>query len=150
MMTRRILFIGVTAVIVAIQLIRPDRNTDRRQSEFDMARHYMMPDKVQAILRQSCYDCHSNNTNYPWYAEVQPISWWLNSHIRNGKEELNFSEFGSYTSRKQKSKLKAIKNSIADSTMPLPSYLIIHGKARLSELDKRAVAQWIDGITDSL
>lgn len=137
-------------IIVMIQFVRPTQNKDKRISDADITRLYAVPDELGAILRNSCFDCHSSNTNYPWYANIQPMGWWLASHIREGKNELNFSDFGSYSQRKQSSKLEAIKNSITDETMPLPSYVFIHRKTKLSAEEKEKIKIWINDIQDSL
>lgn len=109
-----------------------------------------MEGKIKGILRNSCYDCHSNNTNYPWYSQIQPSGWWLASHIKKGKEELNFNEFGSYSFRRQQSKLKAISNTIKDGTMPISSYTMIHKNARLSKAEQDLILNWIEETKDNL
>ena len=140
------LFIG----FVAIQFIQPPRNQSNRVLSTDIKRVYPAPGMVLAVFQNSCYDCHSNNTGYPWYSFIQPAGWLMSSHIKNGKANLNFSEFGAYSNRKQQSKLQAIANSIKDKTMPLPSYTFLHKKAELSTEDKAAILDWIKTITDSL
>ena len=140
------LFIG----FVAIQFIQPPRNQSNRVLSTDIKRVYPTPGMVLAVFQNSCYDCHSNNTGYPWYLFIQPAGWLMSSHIKNGKANLNFSEFGAYSNRKQQSKLQAIANSIKDKTMPLPSYTFLHKKAELSTEDKAAILDWIKTITDSL
>ena len=137
-------------VLVLIQFIRPARNTSGQAYPADISQIYPMQENVQGILKTSCYDCHSNNTDYPWYANVQPGGWWLTSHIRKGKEELNFNEFGNYSSRKKQSKLKAISNSIKDGTMPISSYTLIHRNARLSGTEQELILNWIEKTKDSL
>jgi len=109
-----------------------------------------VPDDVQGILKKSCYDCHSNNTEYPWYAYVQPLHWYLNSHIRSGKEELNFNEFAGYTLRRRQNKLRAIENSLKDGTMPLFSYILIHRNAILDPREKSILIKWVKNSRDSL
>ncbi len=109
-----------------------------------------VPDDVQGILKKSCYDCHSNNTEYPWYAYVQPLHWYLNSHIRSGKEELNFNEFAGYTLRRRQNKLRAIENSLKDGTMPLSSYIMIHRNAILDPREKSILIKWVQDSRDSL
>jgi len=109
-----------------------------------------VPDDVQGILKKSCYDCHSNNTEYPWYAYVQPLHWYLNSHIRSGKEELNFNEFAGYTLRRRQNKLRAIENSLKDGTMPLSSYILIHRNAILDPREKSILIKWVKNSRDSL
>jgi hypothetical protein len=105
---------------------------------------------VLTIFKTACYDCHSNNTRYPWYSNVQPGGWLLASHIKNGRSALNFSEFGSYSQRKQTSKLKAIVNSLNDGTMPLKSYTLIHADARLSKDEKTLIINWAAGQKNNL
>lgn len=86
------ILLGILVVIIAIQFIQPARNKSARVLPTDVSKIYNVPENVQAILKRSCYDCHSNNTIYPWYSWIQPAGWWLASHIKRGKEELNFSE----------------------------------------------------------
>lgn len=109
-----------------------------------------MPERLEGILKRSCYDCHSNTTRYPWYTEVQPFGWWLAGHIYEGKKELNFNEFGNYSRRRQRSKLNAVANSIEDGTMPISSYTLIHRNAKLSATEKKLMISWVHSIKDSL
>jgi hypothetical protein len=144
------ILLAILIVFVLIQFIQPARNKSGQVLATDMAAIYKMPDTVQAVLKVACYDCHSNNTNYPWYTYVQPIGWMLANHIHNGKEELNFSEFGAYTARRQRSKLKAIANQVKDGDMPLYSYTIMHKGARLNREQKQLIIDWAQKIKDSL
>lgn len=105
---------------------------------------------TEAIFKTSCFNCHSNNTNYPWYNKIQPVAWILEDHIAEGKEELNFNEFGSYSIRRQKSKLKSMASQIDDDEMPLSSYTLIHKEAKLSDEDKDKVLTWIDKMIEDL
>lgn len=102
-----------------------------------------VPKQVENIFKISCYNCHSNHTDYPWYHRMQPIGWMLEKHVTDGKKELNFSEFGMYSSRKQKSTLTAIANQIKDGEMPLWSYTLMHPDAKLSEKDKTILLKWL-------
>jgi len=97
---------------------------------------YAMPASVQRILKNACYDCHSNHTRYPWYAQLQPAGWWLAQHVRDGKEGLNFDEYGAYSSKRQVNKLKRLKTQLEEGTMPLPSYTWLHPAARLTPAQK--------------
>jgi hypothetical protein len=144
------ILLAILIVLIVIQFIQPARNKSGQVLATDMAAMYKMPDTVQAVLKAACYDCHSNNTNYPWYTYVQPVGWMLANHIRNGKEELNFNEFGSYTLRRQKSKLKSIANQVKDGDMPLYSYTIMHKNARLIKEQKQLVIEWAQKTKDSL
>jgi hypothetical protein len=136
--------------LLIIQFIRPARNRSNKVSATDITKTYVIPANVQHVLKSSCYDCHSDNSNYPWYANIQPLGWLLASHIKEGKEELNFSEFGSYTLRRQKSKLKGIENSIRDGSMPLGSYTLMHKEAILSNDEKALLFDWVMKVRDSL
>jgi hypothetical protein len=140
----------ILVVIIAIQFIQPARNKSGQVLPTDISKVYNIPNQIQSVLKNACYDCHSNNTNYPWYSNIQPGGWWLASHIRKGKEELNFSEFGDYSSRKQRSKLNSIAKTVEDGTMPFPSYTLIHRNARLTKDEKAVIINWANNTKDSL
>ena len=144
------IFYGLVIVFVAIQFIQPSRNTDTRIADTDMIRHFRIPDTLATILRSTCYDCHSNNTRYPWYANVQPFGWLLATHVKDGKAGLNFAEFGNYSSRRQESKLKGIYNSIKDGSMPLKPYVYLHPDAKLTANNKASIMNWTIKKADSL
>ena len=138
------ILIAVVIILIGMQFIRPARNAMTSESIKDISMVMDMSDSVRTILQQSCYDCHSNNTNYPIYANIQPIGWILSSHISKAKEELNFSDFGSYSQRRQISKLDGISNSIQDNIMPLPSYRLMHKKSRLTDNENGLVISVIN------
>jgi len=94
------------------------------------------------ILKSACCDCHSNNTHYPWYSSIQPVALFLNKHIVEGKKELNFDEFGSYPTRRQQSKFKAIASQVKDGDMPLTSYKLLHSGAGISKNIKGQIINW--------
>lgn len=137
-------------VFIVIQFIQPAHNITSQVLPTDIHKMYAVPDSVNIILQNSCYDCHSNNTRYPWYSFIQPGAWWMASHIKKGKADLNFSDFGSYSKRKQQSKFKAINNSVKDETMPLSSYTLMHPKAKLSGAEKKVIMDWAIKIKDSI
>jgi len=147
---RKKLFLALLVVLVVIQFIQPARNKSSEILSTDLAKTIDVPGNVQGPLKTACYDCHSNNTNYPWYSRIQPFGWLLAGHIKKGKADLNFSEFGSYSVRVQISKLNEIANSIKDGTMPLNSYTIIHKKAQLSKEDKVLLIDWAARTKDGL
>ena len=142
--------IVLLSILVAIQFVQPARNQSVQASTSGIATIINVPENVQAILQRSCYDCHSNNTRYPWYAAIQPGSWWMASHIDEGKGELNFDDFASYSKRRQLSKLKAMQGAIEDESMPLPSYTLIHRDAILSQKNKKLLKDWIDVSRDKI
>lgn len=143
-------FIVLLVAFVGIQFIPTNRNQSNEVLSFDISLTYNVSENIQSILKASCYDCHSNNTDYPWYNKVQPVSWLLESHIKQGKAKLNFSEFGSYSSRIQKNKLKFIASQIENDKMPLSSYTLIHRNAKISENEKLLLINWITNLKDSL
>lgn len=137
-------------VIVGIQFMPITRNQNNEVLETDFSKTFSVPINIQNLLKNSCYDCHSNNTNYPWYHKIQPVSWLLENHIEAGKKELNFSEFGEYSKRRQKSKIKSAISQIEENKMPLLTYTLIHKKAKLSASDKKLMTKWLTQFRDSL
>jgi hypothetical protein len=142
--------LGLLAIFAVIQFIQPAANKSSKQLPTDITRATGIPETVHSSLKKACYDCHSNNTVYPWYSKIQPFGWMLARHIKNGKEELNFNEFGSYSIRRQISKLNGIANSIKDGTMPLGSYTMLHKNARLTDEEKALLVDWAVKTKDSL
>lgn len=143
--------LALLVILVGLQFI-PTRSNQTKEvpSSSDFIKTNKVPDDMGSILLTSCYNCHSNNTNYPWYSRVQPVGWFLENHINKGKAELNFSEFGSYSVRKQKSKLKSMTNQIEKDEMPLSSYTLIHRDARLSTESKKTLVDYFGALQDSL
>lgn len=137
-------------LLVGMQFISTRSNQSTTVPSTDFVKTYKVPENVGNILSVSCYNCHSNNTNYPWYSRVQPVGLYLENHIIKGKEELNFGEFGDYSIRKQKSKLKSMISQVEKGEMPLKSYTFIHRDARLSKEDKKTLVNYFNSIQDSL
>lgn len=134
------LFIG--AGIIIMQFFPPEKNDSPAPNSITQV--YVLPAGVQRILENACYDCHSNHTRYPWYAEVQPAGWWLAQHVRDGKEALNFDEYGAYSSKRQLNKLKRLKTQLEEGKMPLPAYTWLHPAGRLTAAQKDTVLRWVD------
>ncbi|MER0442613.1 heme-binding domain-containing protein [Emticicia sp. W12TSBA100-4] len=144
---KKVLFFSLI-VFLLLQFYQPARNSNNGQVlPIHIAKVYNIPTKVQQILQNSCYDCHSNNTHYPWYSYLQPSRFLMEYHIKTGKENLNFSEWGNYSKRRQESKLDRIAKQIESNEMPLASYTLIHQKAKLSEQQKQDIITWITTIT---
>ena len=146
----KIILLVVLLVFAGIQFIPTNRNQSDIVPATDLMEVYNVPKKVEVIFKTSCYDCHSNNTAYPWYNKIQPVSWIMQGHIKEGKSELNFNEFGSYSERRQKSKFKSILSQVKDGEMPLASYTLIHRDAKLSENEKKTLEDWINKMLESL
>ncbi len=139
--------IGLLVVLIVIQFIHPTPNANATISDKDITKLYTVPDSVQQILNKACYDCHSNNTRYPWYSKIQPVAWWLNDHITEGKRELNFSEFGSRPLAKQAKKLKKCAKEMEEGEMPLDSYTWIHKDAVLTPAEKQMLMTWFQTLS---
>jgi len=138
--------IVIFIVLVGIQFIPIQRNKSDIVSKDDFIGIYNPPLNVKSILEISCYNCHSNNTSYPWYSYIQPVGMFLQSHIDEGLSELNFSEFNSNSSRMKNLKLNSIINQVEDEKMPLPSYLIIHKEAALSKSERKELILYINSL----
>lgn len=136
-------------LLVTIQFFQPSRNQSVAIKDTDIAKLYTVPQNVKAILQTSCYDCHSNNTRYPWYSRIQPGAWYMAQHIKKGKEELDFSNFGDYSLRKQRSKFRSMSEQIEKGEMPLSSYTLIHRNAILTQDKKQILIEWLK-MADSL
>ena len=136
------ILLALLILFIIIQFIRPAHNLSEQVLPTDIAKIYAVPVSVQHVLKIACYDCHSDNTRCPYYAYIQPVGWFLARHVKLGKADLNFSEFGTYSLRKQQSKLKAIVSQIKDDEMPLTSYKLMHADARLSKQEKDLIMNW--------
>lgn len=101
-----------------------------------------MSPQVSAIVDRACRDCHSNQTEWPWYTNVAPVSWWITDHVNEGRKNMNISEWGKLASDRQDKKLRQICDQVEDGAMPLSSYLPMHPKAKLSDLDKKTLCDW--------
>jgi Haem-binding domain len=137
-------------VFIVIQFFRPTKNVSSAQSINDISTKYAVPANVMTTLKVSCYDCHSNNTAYPWYNNIQPVAWWLANHVDEGKREINFNEFAAYSPRRQYKKFREINEQLEEDEMPLESYTIIHGNAKLSRVQKIEIYTWANAMMDSM
>jgi hypothetical protein len=140
------------AVFLIIQFIHPAKNIAAIPALMadDVNKSYKIPDTVMQILQTSCYDCHSNNTVYPWYSKIQPVAWWINDHIEEGKREINFSEFSNYRIGRQFKKLDEIIEQVKENEMPLASYTLVHKNAILTAQQKVLITNWALSIKDSI
>ncbi|WP_346320903.1 heme-binding domain-containing protein [Chitinophaga sp. YIM B06452] len=130
--------------IITIQFFPPAKNqSGSGVSVTDITVLYHVQGNVRTILQNACYDCHSNNTRYPWYVNIQPLGWFMAKHIKEGKAELNFNNFGAYSSKRQRNKLKRMKEQVEEGEMPLASYTLMHADARLSAEQKTILVNWI-------
>lgn len=145
---KRILLILLIAFL-AIQFVRPAKNESTDKSKH-LSTLYAVPADVNTILTKACNDCHTNNTIYPWYAEVQPVTWWLDDHIKEGKSHLNFDEYSTYSLRKQYHKMEEVVEQVKEKEMPLNSYTWIHGDAKLTDEERVALTNWAQSVMDTM
>ena len=136
--------------LIVIQFFPITLNESDTVPQSDFMKVNQVPATIKNRLQVSCYDCHSNNTNYPWYSKIQPAAWFLEDHIQEGKDELNFNEWATYSDRRKNSKLRSIISQIEEDKMPLDSYILIHRDAILSDEDKRMIIDYMTALKDSL
>lgn len=127
---------------VAIQVFRPAKNQSSQPSGHEVTKVFPVPDDVMTLLKASCYDCHSNNTVYPWYSNLQPVAWWLANHVSEGKRALNFDELETYPPNRMFKRLGDIQKEVREDEMPLSSYTLIHRYAILNGTQKRSLMDW--------
>jgi len=141
------ILIGLLVVFIVAQAFRPSKNLSNDTTK-DISKSYAVPDSVKTILAKACNDCHSNNTRYPWYAEIQPVAWWLGDHIKEGKSKINFNEFSGYRIAKQYKRLEDCMDEVKEGGMPLPAYTWFHKDAVLTAAEKHALLNWFENIRD--
>lgn len=140
-MVRKIL-VFLLVVLIILQFFRPAKNIHPGDQPNALAKAYPIPAGVDSIMQTACYDCHSNNSRYPWYFSVQPSAWYLANHIRDGKRHLNFDEFLTYSKEKQDDKLKDMAEMVRDGDMPMSSYTWMHADARLTAEQRMVLQVW--------
>ena len=133
----------IVALLVVIQFFRIDKTTTPIDESKDFVSVTNPPAQIATIIKTSCYDCHSNQTNYPWYTNIAPVSWWIGHHIEEGREHLDFSNWGDYSKKKADHKLEEFYEEVEEGEMPLGSYTRLHGEAALSEEDKVLLIAWV-------
>lgn len=138
------------AALIVIQFIRPAKNETTEPQPFAIQTQYPVPDNVSAILKKACNDCHSNNTQYPWYSNIQPVYWWLNDHVEDGKKHLNFDEYTNGKLFRQYHKMEEVIEQVKEGEMPLESYTWVHGEARLTADEKAALTGWAQQVRDTM
>ncbi|MCB0837831.1 MAG: heme-binding domain-containing protein [Bacteroidetes bacterium] len=149
-MIKKIL-IGLLAILVIIQFIRPTKNNSN-DTTYDVTTRYEVPEEVASILKVACNDCHSNNTVYPWYSNLQPVGWILNNHVVDGKRHLNFSEFTKLRVAIQNHKFEEVVETVEEKEMPLESYTSfgLHPEANLSDDQRQVLIKWAQTQMDTL
>ncbi|AZI22684.1 cytochrome C [Chryseobacterium taklimakanense] len=144
-MSRPVTFLLLVIIVVfaVLQFFRPAKNVEPTGFKNILPPDLNASADVQNILEKSCFDCHSNHTNYPWYSEIQPVGWFLNKHISEGKEAFNFSEFKDFGPIRRRSKFESVLKQIQQDKMPLPAYIKLHPESKMNNQQKKIISQWI-------
>ena len=137
--------LGLICLLAAAQLVRPERANPPVESGKALDQVAPSSAPIQSTLHRACYDCHSQETRWPWYSQVAPVSWMLAKHVKDGRRHLNFSDWVRMTTGRRKKVVGEICDEVKDGGMPLSSYLWIHGDARLTPADVNAICEWTAG-----
>jgi Haem-binding domain len=148
-MFKKIMWVLLASLII-IQFIHPKKNKAEGPQPNYIGAAYAIPADVKPILEKACLDCHSNNTRYPWYATFQPIHWWMNKHVVNGKKEINYDEYTNRPLRYQYHKMEETIEMIKEGEMPLNSYTWTHKDAKLTEEEKAKITGWAQSVMDTM
>ena len=141
--SKKYILIALALFLIIAQFFKIDKTNPEATAELDFIQSNQVPSEIATMLKASCYDCHSNETKYPWYTDVAPISWFVKGHINNGREHLNFSEWGNYTDKKKTHKMEECVEVVYEmKSMPMLSYTIMHGSAKLNDEKRKTLADW--------
>ena len=138
------------AGLIIVQFIHPERNKSEAIQLNNIEKVHPVPEDVKSILVKACLDCHSNNTSYPWYCNLQPVDWWIGGHIKDAKKQMNFDEYSNRNLRYQFHKMEEIVEQVKDGKMPLNSYTWMHKDARLTEAEKNILINWANAVQDNM
>lgn len=135
--------IVLVAGLVIIQFINRPEKINEPVTENDIIENLQLNTEMAGLLKAACYDCHSNQPRYPWYANIAPVSWTIAEHIEHGRDELNFSEWGTYSARRRDHKLEEVIEEVEEGHMPLPNYVKMHKEADISEEQLEMLKAWV-------
>lgn len=136
------ILLGLVAVLVVIQIFQIDKTNPPLDAANDLINMEQAPAQVAEVLKNACYDCHSNETKYPWYTYVQPVGWWIKGHIDEGRKHLNYSVWGTYSAKRKDHKLEEMEDLVSKGAMPLDSYTWAHPEARLTDEQRNTLVAW--------
>lgn len=141
--TKKIILVSLV-VLIGIQFIRPSRRTPKVDPNSGFIALTATPPETAKLIKTACYDCHSYETKYPWYANVAPVSWWMSNHIHDGRKHLNFSEWGMYPNKKRVNKMEDAAEEVSEGHMPISSYTWVHAGARLTDEQRQSLASYFE------
>jgi heme-binding protein len=154
MVTRRravgAIVVGMFVLAAAIQLVRPARTNPATDPLRTLQAMVPVSPQASAVLERGCRDCHSNDTKWPWYSNVAPVSWFVIDHVNHGRSHFNYSDWAKYDAKRRREILEDSCAMARKKEMPLPSYLWAHGDARLSAADVAALCEWTDSALRTL
>jgi hypothetical protein len=136
--------------VVALQFTNPAHLNPPVVPGHDMLASNAPPPQIAALLKNSCYDCHSSETKWPWYSYIAPLSWGLVGHVNDARESMNFSEWPHDDSRRARKKWRRIADAVEAKEMPLPSYLLIHRESRLTAEQRKQLVEWAEQAGEKL
>ena len=140
----KIIGIALGVVFLGIQVVRPNRDNPVIDSSTSLFANATVPPDVATLIRNACFDCHSDETRWPFYSNIAPVSWLVASDVEQGRKHMNFSEWGTYAAKKRALKLDRLQDQVTVGSMPLPKYLLMHPDARLSDADRKKIADWAE------
>ena len=143
------ILLALLAIFIVAQFFGPEKNEGDIKSLETFITETNPSDEVHTILKQACFDCHSNVTKYPWYNSITPVNYWMDEHVRDGKKHLNFSDWSSYSLKKKEHKMDELHEEVEEKHMPLDSYTWMHGEAKLSQDQIDKVVAWAKQIQAS-
>lgn len=140
----------LAVVLVLIQFYPTDKPLTYANNPNDLLQNNQVPDNISSILKSACYDCHSYETKYPWYASITPLKWLIYSDINKGREELNFSNWNTINKEEKADILDDISTVLLEEEMPLKKYTYFHSEAKLSLEDREEISNWAELILENL
>ena len=148
--TKKKIFIGLVIVLLVMQAFRIDKTTKPVDTNTDFISVTGANAEVSNTLKIACYDCHSDQTIYPWYTNIAPVSWWIKHHIDEGSHHLNFSVWGTYKDKRKHHKLEECIELVEEGEMPMDSYTWTHKEAKLTDAQKLQLVEFFKGLKNSM
>lgn len=145
----RIILIFLIVIFIIAQFFQPEKNNSEKSTSH-ILKVENVPGKMEVLLTNACLDCHSNQTNYLWYHRVSPVSWLINNHIMEGKENMNLSEWGELDVFDKIGTLEEMYEEVENGEMPLNEYVLLHPKAKISENDMDLFRKWTESLSEEL
>ncbi|MGG8495429.1 heme-binding domain-containing protein [Tenacibaculum sp. TC6] len=139
--TKKIGIIILGGLLVA-QFFQPEQNLGSYETVAGFLAETKAAPEIETVLKKACFDCHSNSTNYPWYSKITPVNYWMASHVKDGKKHLNFSDWSNYSLKRKEHKMDEVHEEVEEKHMPITSYTITHGDAKLTDEEIKLIVDW--------